>query len=554
MGWVHWPPYDVGAWVEELWTCFRATGSVHEVTGFMRRVAGALAALPFDRIGTERRVLETEAGAYPASLHQRLMKRRFGATGHGLGAYLEFGLRDVSAELLEEWRRRFFTSGNAAVWMTARPPDDLELHLPPGNRVPPPTPEPIPGLSLPAQGTDPDGDVTMSFLGPDTHAMAVGSLVAERRIDDDVRTGLGVTYEVAGDYAALDAATSHVWVSADCADSNAVLVRDRIQSILDALADNGPTDGELALLAAEHSRWEHDSRLLEFFLDRAAKDHLRGLPLEQPADRIEARRGLRPADVAQAWRDALGSALVLVPPSARGARGRYAPYGRAVPPARGTRYRQNPARVEDPRGAIVLGRDRVTFRWPGRDPRTVPFAEVAALVEDAPGTFSVIGLDGSTVEVTARDLVDGQELERLLRERIPRALWVPLPRNLAALGRLAGELEDPSRVNAELYELPGLIDPEEMPFALAEASRGRRIGAVLATDRRFLWLYAGKEEDRLDLPWQAVRELRVEREGLVVEAGGRPVRLKRIRPAAAADRIVSEFTERSRQGTTLSEA
>jgi hypothetical protein len=542
---LHWTPYDSGAWVEDSSTTFWADGSVAEVCGFVQEVTRSLAALPLERVDVERDVLASEAADRPSSFQRRLLARRFGPATYGVANFLELGLRSVAAAEVDEWRRRHFTAGNAALWMTARPPDDLTLDLPPGEAVRPPEPEPIPGLRLPAQSAEWDGDVAFGMLARRSFALGAVGPIAERRAEDRLRVERGLTYGVEWELFPLTAHAAHLFLSADSTDANAIAVRDGIQAVLEELAEAGPTEAELERGLARAERWMHDSAFPGTALDRAAREHLRGAPLVQPAELLEKRRQVSPAAAAAALREALPTQIVLLPEAAAPARGRFAEYGRDLPTAEGAGYPQRRRRVARPRGEVVLGSDGASFVCKGEEPVTVRFDEAVALIEDKPGTFSVKSIDATTLEVTPWDLKRGEQLERAVRERVPGSLWVPHAPNVAALARLADALAKPTRVSAELYELPEVLSSTETPLALAEARRRRRrVGTVVATDRRLLWLYAGEPEDSVELPWEAVKAVRLEGRTLVVESGDEPLRFRRVAPAPAAEAIVRAFAKR----------
>ncbi|HEX8052078.1 MAG TPA: hypothetical protein VF517_03735, partial [Thermoleophilaceae bacterium] len=244
--------------------------------------------------------------------------------------------------------------------------------------------------------------------------------------------------------------------------------------------------------------------------------------------------------------EALPTQLVLAPEVAAPARGRFSEYGRDVAPVEGSAYRRRRRGVRRPRGAVVLGADGVSYLRKGEEPVTVRFEEAVALIDDKPGSFSVKSRDATTVTVMPAELRGGDEVERTIRARVPEALWVPHAPNVAALTRLVGALPKPGRVGAELDELPDLLSPTETPLALAEARRRRRrIGTVVATDRRIVWLYSGEDEEKVELPWEAVTAVRLDGRTLVVEGGEEPLRLRRVRPASAAEAIARLAAERA---------
>jgi hypothetical protein len=521
------------AWVEATRTSFVAEGTLEEAIGYVGDVTRGLRELPVERLDIERGVLASEAdGSWPGP-YRRLLHMRFGAARHGLGIYREFGLRAMEAEDALAWARSRFTAGNAALWMTARPPGDLELSLPRGERRVPPRPEPIAGLPLPSQHAGDSGEVLMAFVSGRSAALLATGMIAANRIEDRLRMSQGISYEIDYDYEPLDADLAHLMLTADCHDANAVAVRDGMQSVLDDLGRHGPGEDELARVVAMSARAEPD-RVREF-LERAALDHLSGCPIEQPGRFLEERRSLTPADVADAVRQALSTQLVAMPEAAAAARGRFVEKGPAPPTAVGKVYRARRERWRRNPRTLVLGSEGLTAVPPDQDPTTVRFEDCVAVIADAPGSYSAVGRDASTVGFAPPDLVGGDELLAALRDRLPAEVFVPPAPNVAALGALAAELPRPQRIGAEMEELPGELGPAEMPLALAEARRGRKLGALLATNQRLIWMYSGPASETVQFPWEAITALRPARWGAVVVDGtGSTLKLTRVRPRSAA--------------------
>jgi zinc protease len=549
---LHGVSYWCNGWVEQSCTTFYAEGGVAEVGEFLERVTRSLGALPLDRLEVECDVLRTEAAERSPDLHSRLMNMRFGAVGHGVGCYREFGLRSVGASQVEAWARERFTAGNAVLWMTAPPPGDLVLELRPGERIPAPPPEPVPGLRIPSQRGVARDDVALAFFGRRSSAFAAAGAIANQRIEDRLRMREGLTYNVEWDYHRLDGEHAHLWLSADCVDAHAVSVRDGMQSVVDELAEHGATAAELERRVAIMARGLDDSDWARAQLSTAAADHLYNMPLTQPAELLDDLRALTPEAVARALRDVLPSELVVVPQEAAGARGRFAEHGTEPrPPVAGEEFRPKRRRLRRERWRLVLGDEGLSSVDRGEKPGTVRFDECVALIDDAPGTFSLKGRDATTIEVTPYLVGRGDELERALRARLDDDVCVPLDANVAELAELAGRLPRPERVGAELSELPHLLAPRERPLALAEARRKRKLGALLATDRRIVWMYAGDDYEDVWLPWDAVRSFRVSgppfRRRVAFEGGGEAVKLSRAGPPEALAGMVGAFT-------TLSEA
>ena len=174
---------------------------------FLRLVGAALAELPADRVEVERRVLRAEAQREDPGVVARMLDHRFGAAGFGLTNYGELGLRWLDAEDLRRWSAERFTRGNAVLWMTGEPPDDLGLELPDGPRHPLPLPEPL-ELELPGYVAEGSGGVALTGLGERSTALRVAMAVAGERLYDAVRGERGLAYAPAGGYMELDRASA----------------------------------------------------------------------------------------------------------------------------------------------------------------------------------------------------------------------------------------------------------------------------------------------------------------------------------------------------------
>lgn len=537
--------YWCNGWVEESRTTFYAEGSMADVRDFLARLGRSLREPTLDRLEAECSLLRTEGALRSTSVHDRLMSMRFGAAGFGAGSYEELGLRAVSAETAAEWARAAFGAGNAALWMTARPPDDLELELGPDERLPTPVPQTTPGVRMPAQRGAGYEDVALAFLGRRSAALATAGVIARERAEARLRVRDGLSYDVESDYHPLDAGSVHLRLSADCTDAHAIAVRDELQRGVDELAESGPTAAELERRVELNGRGLDDTDWPRRVLDWAAADHLYGLPLDQPEDDLDALRALTPAAVAEAIAAVLSSELVVVPESVAAARGRFAEHGHEPrPPVTGREFRPRRSGLRRGKWRFVLGDEGLSLVDPDGEPATVRFEDCAALIDDEPGAFSFKARDGTNLYVTTYLLEGGDELRDALRERVPAELHVPFEPAVAELARLADGLPELSRVGGELEALPGLLAPGERPLALAEARRRRRrTGTLLATDRRLVWMYAaGGDDDTVELPWQAVKSVRVKGSRVTIEGGGETLELSRARPRAALAGIERAFT------------
>jgi predicted Zn-dependent peptidase len=314
--------FDVNGFVDETRTVFWAAGTREEVCGFLSDVAAGIGSLPLERLDTERRVLLTEAqgrAAHPLGL---LLRCRFGVTGFGLLDCVELGLHRVDAGEVAAWAREWFTSGNAAVWLTGPPTDDFSLPLLEGARRLHPEATPIPGLKLPAHLETGSGAVQLAFLTPRSVAAAAAAELAGERADEDLRMHAGLSYAAGGLYWPLTATTAHVSWRADCLDEHALDVRARLLAALDSLADPGPTPEELADYAARSRRRFTDPRAVPGYLDSTVHNLLVGAPQETPEELLDRVASLTGDDVAAVVREGLPTMLLAsperTPPPAQG--------------------------------------------------------------------------------------------------------------------------------------------------------------------------------------------------------------------------------------------
>ena len=136
------PAYDhVNGEVDATTTTFRVHGSPERVTEFITAVCRSLRDLPFGRVPVENQVLRTEAATRAAGYAAQLLVWRYGAVGYGAPGHDEYGVGHHDPDQLRRWVARWFTRGNAVLWLVGGPPPaGLTLDLPDGRRISPPPP------------------------------------------------------------------------------------------------------------------------------------------------------------------------------------------------------------------------------------------------------------------------------------------------------------------------------------------------------------------------------------------------------------------------------
>jgi zinc protease len=545
------PAYGYNGRVEDAITVFYAEGSPAEVAGFLSTVAATLADLPVDRLPVERRILLTEADGRDLGLDARLLALRFGPVGYGLANHEELGLGWLGGDDVRRWAAERFTAGNAVAWMTAEPPDDLELALPPGVGRPPPAPQPIPSLALPSELRQGTGGVALSMVAPRSTALHAGFAIAAERGHDRLRREAGLSYSVNVGYELLDDRLAHVVLQADCRDVDAVGVRDGLLSVVDDLAEQGPAEAELEGDREQFARARRDPGAVAAMLDARARDLLLGAPETSHAELERERAELRPDGVAAAFREALASLLLLVPDGTTPlADGRCTTYDPATKEAlEGTTYLPTTLWREwqhDVR--VVVGGEGVTLtELAGKEPLTVRFADCVAAVPSLSGKLTLIDRTGAWVEVPPLIYERGDEAVERIRAALAPGALVPLTERERALAPAVAEQLPPDalmRVPREADALLGLLGDDEDPLVLAAAERGPMAGLLVVTARRLLFVFVGQQSDLLELQRSDLRGARAKgmlRKRLVVEAGDDTHEFTALRPDGSLERLVAEL-------------
>jgi predicted Zn-dependent peptidase len=528
--------------VDTLFTSFYAEGEPEEVAGFLAEICGHLAALPLDRLDVERRVLLTEGAGRPSGLYERLLHLRFGAVAHGVGFYEELGLGWIDGPTLERWTAERFTAGNAVAWMSAPPPEGFELALPAGPHVPVPAAQGIPSLELPAELQQGTGGVVLCAVGERSTALSAAIAIAARRAHDQLRRDAGLTYAAGGDYEVLDARTSHVMVTADCRDHDAVRVRDELLAVVDALAEHGPTEEELDFERRAFRRAADDPQSALGFLDQGARNLLLGAPASTRAELLAERDALTPGATAAALADALRTLLVLVPSGTGHHTPRLRPYVTVrTEPVEGVRYEPTVQWQEWHEGtALVVGREG--FSMLGATPGsalTIRFDECVAAVPWLSGSLTLVDRAGATMKVIPALYRFGEEALWSIREAIDQdALVPPTARERELTARVRDQLSKEIRgtVPHELDRLAAELAEDEPLELLATAKLGLVFGLLALTGRRLLFLSSGAGGvEVLDIPRAEIGDVAVKGlvgKRLVVPASSQAYAFTDVKPPA----------------------
>lgn len=407
-------------------TAFEAEGEPDELASFFTGAARSLAELDYDRLETERRVLRTEDRRRGGSLGALAHGLRFGPAGYGLVDFPELGLFGATPETIETWRTRWFTRGNAALWLSGPPPDGLDLSaLPEGELMVPPRPEPLP-YKFPAWYPGADNYIAVSLLAPRGNALWMAGGILQDRLYERLRSSEGRSYEVSVGYDPITADDASLLIVVDMLPEEAESVRDALSVELHKFARTGATEEELAEVLRLRERAGRDPRAQLAAAEHYALETLFG---GTPTPREELERNLAALggeEVGAALREALGSALWLVPDSVGVYDRRVRPLpnlaedaveGRTFPRPRGV--------ADDLEGdVLIVGSDGVSVRDREGRTSTVLAADCRALQAYDDGARLLWARDSVRLFVHPAVWEDGEQAIAAIDALIDDALFV----------------------------------------------------------------------------------------------------------------------------------
>ncbi len=417
--------FESNAWTSESVTAFWAKGTPDEVGSFLGARAAALATLPAERLGLERRILEAEAASTGPDPITGLVLPRYGSRDFGLAALEELGLRGLQVEDVLRWSATRFSADNAALWVKG-PFAPFPLALPDGERIPMPEPAP-PEVDLPAVILNWPGGVHLTVLTAGTPAATVGVSILAWRAATRLRFELGLVYHVQAGSFRVAPDLVHRTVSAQCSEPDGQVVQQTMLELLDELVADGPTESELAVLTEQHRRAVEDPANVNSLLAGHAFDEIVGVPFESAGSWVERCAATSAADVARELQAALETALLALPPGVDCLDARFTPIpehaaGERVP---GTEFKLR-GRIRRPRVHLVVGSEGVSVVIGGEPFVTVRFESLAALLAWPDGSRGLWGIDGTYFEVHPEDWRKGDLATREIDRLAPPARFVPM--------------------------------------------------------------------------------------------------------------------------------
>ena len=539
--------------VEPAVTVFYASGTRDEVLRYLSAISSALRALPLDRLEGEKRILRSEASMTASNVDTWLLALRFGAAGYGLVHHAELGLDWVARDEVAAWAQKWFTAHNAVIWLTGEPPESLaDFELPPGAHVPPPAPEPIPSLELPAHLGNGAGRVALSVTGQRSAMIHAGFLIALERAHGRLRRDEAVSYAPGGSYLPLDGRIVHMTISADCKDQDAGLVQDELLTILDDLGEHGPTEKELewdrSMLqrALSEKTWAHSA------LDIGSRDTLMGVESLDRSQLLKEREELTPARIAKAVAEALETLLVLSPPAApkTGIRPRVEYSADNTKLVEGTRYvPSSKGREVGQTSDLVVGESGLSHvAGVSHDVMSWLFDESVAGIRLVSGGLTVVGREGSWVTIYPRLFKSGDVALSSIEAGLGEERIVPLSASESELQQvIVRELGDLiAFVGPEIDGLHGVLGDTEELRSIASAVKGQFRGVLAVTGARLLFLFQRDGEKELfekPLSGISVAQKGIRTKRLVVSHDGETTEFHGIEPRGRIQEINAALSE-----------
>jgi predicted Zn-dependent peptidase len=426
------PAYERNGFTTATLTGFVVRGSLEQAVEFLNGVVDGLTNLPLDRLDHEVQVLRAEEHTRQRGVAELLLARRFGAVGFGTGAYEQLGLNGVQPELVTGWRDRWFTAGNAILWISRRPPESLRLRLPPGPRAPTPQVRPL-ALSLPAIVANRGSGFAIGMMGPRGVETALATSILDHHLRRTLRHELGLSYSAGAASESLDASSVHVVLTADNVPGREGETGDAMVAALRQMADSGPSaeDLERSRTMMRAGLTQPGRRTLGLGeLDTAARNHLVGRQHVSWADVVAEYDAIGSEQLAVAVARLAWTAIMVAPPGISPRAVQFHPY-----PDWSTGVVSGTAlvrRATVPGGApegtrLVAGEEGISLVDAAGHAVTVRFAQCAAVLRGGAGHRRLIGEDGFSIVFVREEWDSSELLSQSIDERVPAECFVTVP-------------------------------------------------------------------------------------------------------------------------------
>jgi zinc protease len=448
----HRPDHVNGA-VDVATTTFVTRGSDQEITGFLAGVCRALCHLPTDRMALENQVLLTEAGRVAGqSVGSALAIWRYGAATYGLTGYEELGVGHHDSEELRRWVSRWFTRGNAALWLIGGPPPaDLRLELPAGPRVPPPQPSSTLPRTPAYFPSHIDGVAASSVVRRSVAATAYAELL-RRRLYERLRMAEGISYSPVTSYDRRDGQMAQITAFVDGLEAVHARLVDGFVAVVDRLAEEPPSARDVTEIADLLKAPLREPGAASGWVVGAARDELFGAASPSFTDLLAEIDELSQEQLTAAAAEARDDMLLMVPCDHRPPGGRYSPApstsdavvdGRVFLAAESSlpRAQRTIGPGNDSRARLCVGPTGISL-VEGRTFMTVRFDQCEAMLSWPDGARHLIGRDGLHLRVEPTMWREGHLVPDLLDRGVPPAVVITRP------SRPADEIPRPAHVGS----------------------------------------------------------------------------------------------------------
>ncbi len=401
---------ECNATVDLTTTQFTVSGEPVRVTEFLRRICQAFSQLPLARLAVEADVLRTEGGGVAPPAVGALLAERYGACGVGLAGFGEPAMLALATEEVQGWARTYFVRGNAALWLTAPPPEGLSLPLVEG-RAPVRSLQPVRPLTTPALVEHPvDGAVGLGAEVPRLPGLGAMTRILRDRVEDDLRHRRGLSYSVTCEQLVVDRTRRFVALTADCRDGKEAVAARALWRGVTRLAQSGATEEELAHDREGLAEYLSDGRSLVDEVEAAAEAFVIGVEHRTGEDLRRELSELTAEQVRLAAQAVLDGPLLGVPAGTELRLAALTPVPSSSEDAvQGRSFPRRRIGSDAPRGArLVVGDEGVTVVLSDDKRWTVRYADVVALLEVASGEWTLVGVDGISLPLAPGDWRNGE--------------------------------------------------------------------------------------------------------------------------------------------------
>jgi zinc protease len=416
-------PYQFNAAVSGRFTAFyMESPDPADAADFVATVCRGLASDSSASLDREKRILRTEAASRGGAGALGLcLNERYGATGPGLRAYEEYGLRRLGWQEIDTWRRRWFVAGNAVLWIHGTVPHGLRVELPSGP-APAATPLRPTATRLPGFVLAGGGGIGMSLAGRQSVAASVTLDILQERMTQVLRHDYGLSYGVTAASEPLDSDMTHTWLVADALPEQVPMVAHTMLATFEGLAEDGGTDAE----ARDYARRLRDAYESPsgpaMILHRQAQSILSARPVREPGETLRAVSEVDRKAVSEVAGELLGQAIVATPqliPAVQGRMPRLPLWSAEM--ITGAEY------MSQQSGAtLTVGRQGVMLTAQGEQHVTVRAGALAALLRWNDGKRALIGTDGFIVQLDPADWPDGDAVLRSIEASVAGSLVVDI--------------------------------------------------------------------------------------------------------------------------------